>query len=71
MTREEHEEIGRRIDGGYLDKNLKPIKCTKCESERLEIRVVERLNGHAMAKVSECKECRYLLGYWDTGNWQV
>lgn len=71
MTREEHDEIATLINEGYLAKNLKPLKCTNCESERLDIRVTDRINGHAMEKIAECKECGRLMGYWVTGNWQV
>ena len=71
MTREEHEEIKTLIDNGYLDINLRPLKCTKCESSNVSEAITDMQGGYPCESVASCGDCGQHLGYWCYGHWQA
>jgi hypothetical protein len=71
MDRVQHRKLSALIDDGYLARDLTPLKCTKCESTDTRETVQGFDGGHVSSKLSHCKDCGTVLGYWDTGYWQI
>lgn len=71
MDKEEHEKLVKAIDDGYLTEELKPLKCTSCESTEMVDDIKDTINGLASEYETKCAKCGTVLGYWAYGYWQV
>lgn len=65
-------EIEENISKGIIDKNLKPIKCPKCNSKDFEDKNEHYIGGgHGIAEFDRhCKKCNTICGSWSHGSWQ-
>lgn len=71
MDKQAHDAITKLIKGGYLAKDLEPLKCHKCESIDVRITVCQMDGGHVSEKAANCHDCKVKLGYWAYGGWEA
>ncbi len=59
------------IDSGYLNSDLSPKKCLKCDCEDMEQANVDRLDGwrDVLEYDMKCSSCGSITGHWSYGYW--
>ena len=60
------------IKDGYIDQDLRPLKCIKCDRSNLKNVTTDTLDGHTILEYdSVCTDCEMVNGSWAHGNWQI
>lgn len=59
------------VDSGYLNSDLSPKKCLKCDSEDMKQANVDRLDGwrDILEYDMKCNGCGNITGHWAHGCW--
>lgn len=70
MTPQEHDEITKLINDGYLGEDMEPLKCDKCECDVIRTTIIALDGGRLSEKSAHCDRCNAQLGYWSYGNWE-
>lgn len=55
---------------GYIKSDFTPLKCTRCECEKFESKIIDSIGYTTMEEKFICKECQSFIGYWVTGGWE-
>ena len=55
---------------GYVDKAGRPIKCTECDSDNLEVKILGTEGGIPSEHTMMCQECETDIGFCYHGHWQ-
>lgn len=66
-----YEEIDNLIEKGYLQSDLEPIKCPKCEGIDFIETNKSFDGGHLSEFTVVCSQCDSNLGHWAYGGWQL
>jgi len=69
MSMEEY--IRQQIKDGYINNNGSPLKCHKCECNKLEQKINDRMESIVCEYKMICTNCNSDVGYWSYGNWQL
>jgi hypothetical protein len=69
MTQEEF--VKDMIEKGYFDSDCNPLKCHKCESDKMKTINSCYEEGFQVEFEVMCEECHTILGYWSYGGWVI
>lgn len=64
----ENKDVTQKEDKYYKDDG-EPIKCTKCESKELSMKILDYIANVPCEQECRCPECGEIVGYWAYGSW--
>jgi hypothetical protein len=61
--------LNKLIREGYISNEYEPLKCIKCESNRLRWSNIDSVDTIVTEKEVRCNDCDTVAAYWVTGSW--
>lgn len=63
--------INMRIEQGFIDEHLRPLKCRLCKSKNVKDFDIYQ-EGHGVIEFGVmCSDCGAHLGHWNCGKWNI
>lgn len=65
------EYVDQLITDNYLNHDLSPKKCFKCDSDKFKEIIVSKTESYIEEYKVICKNCQTEVGYWAYGHWRI